>query len=250
MKLALPLALVFAGAMPAFAQDTAVSGISSISFDVGLGAISRPKYYGADETHVEAWGTVRDLEISGFGGRSSEDNGFSILPNLNTIGPREEDDDDHLRGMDDISRAYEAGVKVAYHYGETTGYATVRKGFGGHHGVVGEFGADYRFKPAEHWTMWVGAEAKYGDSKFNDTYFGVTEGESVTSGYDEYKPGGGINAASARFEARYSLTDSTAVIGEVKYTRLLGDSADSPLVEKKSQPSIRLGVIHRLNFNF
>ena len=248
MKLALPLIAALVASTPAFAQDTIGTGPNHVSVDIGLGAAYKPSYQGSDEFEASPWLIMRDLRLRGYG--AGENSGFSISPNVNLVGKRNNDDDDRLEGMDEIDYGYELGLKATYNVGQTTAYATMRKGFGGHHGVVGEFGADYRFKAGERWTMWVGAEAKYGDSKFNDTYFGVSEGESVTSGYDAYEPGGGINAASARFEARYSLTDSTAVIGEVKYTRLLGDTADSPLVEKKSQPSIRLGVIHRLNFNF
>lgn len=249
MKLALSLIATLAFATPALSQDAAISGIDSIEFDFGIGAIAKPKYPGADDHEVSPWATLRNLRIGTYGGRDSAD-GFSILPNFDIMGPRDEDDDDALEGMDDISRAYEAGVKLAYTRDGLSTYGTVRKGFGGHHGVVGELGVKYDFATSDKWSFQAGVEAGYGDSKLNETYFGVSAKEAANTGYSEYKPGGGFNTAAAILEARYQLTEKTALLGEVRFLRIVGDAADSPLVQDKNQPTLRLGIVRRLNFNF
>ena len=48
----------------------------------------------------------------------------------------------------------------------------------------------------------------------------------------------------------YKITEKTSLLGEVKYTRIVGDAADSPIVLDKAQPSIRLGITRTLNFGF
>ena len=72
----------------------------------------------------------------------------------------------------------------------------------------------------------------------------------MTSGYDEYSPGGGFYEANLNLEARYMLNDDWAVLGRAKYGRLLEDAADSPLVKDKNQPEISIGIVRHLNFSF
>lgn len=249
MKFALPLILAFAAATPALAQDAVIPQVKSVAFDVAVGAWVHPTYAGSDEHETGPWLSLRNLRING-----ADDGdlryGFSVTPNFDTVGERDDSDDDRLDGMNDIGRAYEAGVKLSYRVGETTLYGTMRKGFGGHHGVVGEAGVKYRFNPTDKLTLWASVEAGYGSSRFNETYFGITESEAARTDFDAFDIGSGINSASARLEAHYKITEKTSLLGEVKYTRIVGDAADSPLVLDKAQPSIRLGITRTLNFGF
>ena len=78
----------------------------------------------------------------------------------------------------------------------------------------------------------------------------MTADESARSGYAAYSPQGGIYAAGVSLEGRYAVTDSLAVVGEVEYSKLVGDAADSPFVEDTSQPALRLGIVHRFDLRF
>lgn len=245
MRYLLPLLLLAAPAVQA--QD--LSGYV-LSADVGIGASYGPSYMGSDEDETSPWLILRNGSLSRPTADGATTDGFSVVPSFNYVGRRDADDFDSLSGMDDIKAAGEVGLRLGYDQGPSTGYVTLRKGFGGHHGVTGEFGAKYRYDASDRLTLWGIAEAKYGDNKFNDTYFGVTDDEAVTSQYDSYSPGGGIYAASVGVQARYSLTENMAVLGEVEYERLLGDSADSPLVEDKGQPKVKLGIVRHFDFRF
>ena len=72
----------------------------------------------------------------------------------------------------------------------------------------------------------------------------------MTSGLPASAPGGGLNEAAITFEARYAINDTTAVLGEVRYGKLIGDAGDSPVVQEEYQPSLRLGVTRRFSFGF
>lgn len=248
MKLALPLIAALAVSTPAFAQDTIGTGPNRVSVDLGLGAAYKPTYQGSDEFKASPWLIMRDLRLRGVG--AGEDSGFSISPNVNLTGKRDSDDSDSLRGLDDVDRAYELGLKATYNIGQTTAYATMRKGFGGHHGITGELGATYRFETTDRMTFWAGLEAGYGNSEYNETYFGITDSEAARTDYQTYTPGGGFNSAGLSLEGRYELTPNTAILGTVKFSRLLGDAGDSPIVEDRTQPSIKLGIVRTLNFAF
>lgn len=248
MRKVFPLLLIAAAtATPAFAQD--LSGYT-LSADIGAGVEYGPAYLGSDESEASPWIILRNGSLSRSTPSGETTDGFSIVPSFNFVGARDAGDYDALAGMDDIDRAGEIGMRLGYSYGASDTYLAVRKGFGGHSGVVGELGAKYRYSVNDRLDLTGRAEAEFGNDKFTETYFGVTDAESVTSGYDAYAPGGGFYAASVGVEARYSLTENTALLGEVKYKRLIGDAADSPLVEDRDQPSVRLGIVRRFDFRF
>ena len=246
MKYALALAVLFA--VPAHAQDFGATGGRTFSVDLGVGAALRPAYPGAEDAEVAPWIIWRDAGFGPVGTAPAE--GFSIAPSFGTVAKRESSDDAALTGLDDIDRAYELGLRVSYGAGPVTAYGSVRRGFEGHEGITGEVGAKYRTELSDRVTLWSGAEVVYGNDDFNNTYFGVTPAESVTSGLPASAPGGGLNEAAITFEARYAINDTTAVLGEVRYGKLIGDAGDSPVVQEEYQPSLRLGVTRRFSFGF
>ncbi|WBU61043.1 MipA/OmpV family protein [Paracoccus albus] len=247
MKITLPLivAAAFAATSPVYAQDLAGQ---SVSVDVGVGASYKPTYPGSDEHETSPWLIFRNLKIGDGSGRDRD--GFSITPSFDMIGPRDRDDDDRLTGVHEIDRAYELGAKVTYRAGPVQAYGTLRKGFGGHDGLTGDIGAKYRLDTNDKFTLWAGLSAGYGDDEFNETYFGITDEDAARTNYNAYTPGGGFNTASASLEGRYHLTPNTSILGEVRYSRIIGDAADSPIVLDEVQPSVRLGIVRTLNFGF
>lgn len=246
MKYALALAVLIA--TPLHAQDFGAEGGRTFSAEMGLGVSYGPDYPGSDDGEAGPWVIWRNAGFGTPGGDQAQ--GFSISPSFGTEGKRDSSDNDDLAGLDDINRAYELGLRVSYGMGPVTAYGTVRRGFDGHEGLTGELGAKYRTELSDRVTLWSGAQIGYGNDKYNDTYFGVTGDESAASGLDAYAPGGGFNEAAITFEARYKLNETTSLLGEVRYGKLIGDAADSPVVQEEYQPSLRLGVTRRFSFGF
>ncbi|HIC65010.1 MAG TPA: MipA/OmpV family protein, partial [Paracoccus sp.] len=56
--------------------------------------------------------------------------------------------------------------------------------------------------------------------------------------------------AAIKFRARYAINDKTAILGEVEYGKLIGDAADSPIVQDDYQPALRLGIVRKFSFGF
>ena len=235
--LALTVVLAAAAAAPAAAQQ--------VSLDLGLGAEVEPAYPGADSQDTGPWLIWRRAPSAGGG-----DQGFDISPSLGLVGPRNEDADPALAGLGDIDRAFEIGARVSYGAGPVTAYGTLRKGFGGHEGLTGSIGAKYRTDVNDRLTLWSGLSVGYGNGEYMQTYFGVDADQAAASGYPVYQPGGGFKSATAKLEARYAVTENTAILGEVEYGRLIGDAADSPIVQDRDQPAVRLGIVRRFSFGF
>lgn len=245
-----PVAALLAAltATPALAQDG-----WGVAADIGLGAEVEPDWLGSRDLEASPWVIFRNVDILRPGQSATSDgssDGLRVTPTVNLRGGRKAEDSEALAGLDDIDRTVEAGVRFRYTRGPASGYLVVRKGFGGHDGLVGAAGAKYRIAPNDRLTLWPGIEAKFGDDSFTQTYFGVSADESARSGHAEYKPQGGVYAAGVSLEGRYALTDSLALVGEAEYSRLTGDAADAPFVEDKTQPSVKLGIVNRFNLRF
>jgi outer membrane protein len=247
-KIAVIMALLATAAHAEEFNVRAIPGNGNFSFDFGVGVSAGPSYPGSDDIELGPWVTMRNAS---FGERGkAELDGFAFFPSFGYVGEREAGDDERLRGMEDIDRAYEIGGRMNFGYGHLTSYVTSRVGVGGHDGITGEVGFRYRTDVSDRLSLWSGLEVQYGDSSFTNTYFGVSPEEALASGYDAYDAGGGLTKASAKFSARYSLNEVTAVLGEVEYGRLIGNAADSPLIEDREQPVVRLGISRNFTFNF
>ncbi|MDM7459466.1 MAG: MipA/OmpV family protein [Paracoccus sp. (in: a-proteobacteria)] len=238
-RILLAAAILAVVVTPAVAQVPGLSG--PVDFDLILGVESGPSYPGSDDGKLSPWLQFRN-DISG------GQDGLSFAPSFGLNGPRKSEDG--LEGLEPIDRAVELGGRIAYGVGAVSAYGTLRRGFGGHEGVTGALGLRHRSDISSDLTLWSGIEAVYGNARFNDTYFGVTADESRVSGLPETAPGAGFYSAALIFEARYALSETTAVTGQVRYGRLIGDAVDSPVVSDKYQPSIRVGLSRRFSFGF
>lgn len=245
MKLALAL-IAATAATTASAQDFGFTG-RTFSVDLGLGASIGPEFPGSDEADAGAWLIWRN---AGFGEPGSPDrDGFAISPSFNTVGERNSADYDDLAGMKDIDRAYELGLGVSYGAGPFRAFAALRRGFDGHEGTVGEVGARYRTDLSDRVSLWSSVGLGYGNSEYNNTYFGVTPDEA-RAGRPAYTPGSGLNTAAIAFEMRYAVTEKVSLLGEIEYAKLIGNSANSPVVQDEYQPTLRLGVVRTFSFDF
>lgn len=243
-------ATVFAAlaAMPAAAQDSGWG----VAADIGLGAEVQPEWIGADKMKTSPWAILRNVELTRPGKSATLDgssDGFRVLPSIGWRGGRKSDDT-ALAGLDKIDGTVEAGVRFRYTNGPATAMLMVRKGFGGHTGLAGSFGAKYRIAPNDRLTLWPGVQAKFGDDNFTQKFFGVSGAEAARSSYDAYKPQGGVYSAGVTLEARYAVTDTLGLVGELEYSRLVGDAADAPFIQSKTQPAVRMGIVHRFNLRF
>ncbi|MTD99001.1 MipA/OmpV family protein [Paracoccus sp. YIM 132242] len=247
MKHMLALAVLAASAATgAHAQEFGFAG-REFSVDLGVGVDVGPDYPGSDDAKAGPWLIWRNAGFTQPGSDLRE--GFAISPSFGTVGEREASDNDDLSGMDDIDAAYELGLRVSYGTGPLTAFGSVRKGFEGHEGLTGEVGAKYRTDLSDRLSLWSGLSLGYGDGDYNDTYFGVNADEAIP-GRPAYDIGGGFNKAAITFEARYAVTDTIALLGEVEYGKLIGDAADSPVVQDEYQPSLKLGIVRKFSFGF
>ena len=244
---------------PAMAQQPSSDWIfgsngEDLVLELGAGARVLPAYEGADSFDIEAWPIIRPQfvripRLGTFGGGS--DGGFSFRPSFRFVDERDASDYSDLTGLGDVDWAFEAGATIGYRYGLLEGFATLRRGFGGHEGFVAELGLNAVLEPTPQLDLSLGPRLHLATDDYLDTYFGVSAAEAAASGYPAFDPDGWLKGAGFEAEGRYALSRHWAIRGEAGYERLLGDAADSPITGagSKNQFSAALGLTYTLGLD-
>lgn len=218
---------------------------------LGGGAMMAPKYEGSDEFDIQPIPFI----TATFGERVKVDpRGITVnvysVGNLNFSGllgydiGRKEDDSDHLRGLGDVDAGGVIGGMVAYEMGPAEFYASLSRTIGGSEGLEAKIGFDLAHN-IDQFRFSAGVSATWADENYMETYFGVTAAQSATSGLAQYDIGAGFKRVDLDLAITYMATEHWLVRGQVGVGYLLGDAADSPIVQEAFQPSVLLAVGYR-----
>lgn len=228
----LPLLLAL-GAAPSVQAD-------ELKVTLGPALLYAPEFSGAEDNELKPVPFV-DIRygdwffasyMDGIGARLFEHEGFSFGPLLRPEFGRDEEDSSALAGLGDIDFGVEAGGFLRYDYGRGfNAKLELRQAIGGHEGFVGDVGAALNLPLAENVFVSLNPYAKFGDSTYNDAFYGISAAQSAASGYTVHDTGFGFNSAGANVILLFMATEEISVAGFGGYSRLLGDAADSPLVK-------------------
>ncbi len=248
-------ALAQSGLAPQAAPALGQPGLDTWRVNIGAGALFAPDYPGSNDWRVTP---VVAPEIrspgdrfflsfrDGLGTTLLRDGGFSAGLVLRPRFGRDQDDNDALRGMGDIRLAGEGGAFLAWGDRDWLVRGEVRQGFGGHSGVLADARLDRIFRPRPDLIVSAGPRLTWGSGDFAETWFGVDADQSRRSGYQRFTPKDYWFAGVAA-GATWLLADRWALIGFAEVGRILGDSADSPLVDRGSatQGIVGLTAVYR-----
>jgi outer membrane protein len=235
-RLLIASTLLFLASSPAAAQDS-----NDLRVRVGAGAQLRPEFLGADDTEIAP---LWDIDIAKgtkpFRFEAPDDkfaiplistNSFSAGPTANVEWKRKESDVGAPVGK--VDTTFEAGVFAQFLPAQSIRLrGDVRKGIGGHEGVVGGLSVDKIWRDGDKYVFSVGPRISFSDAKYQRAYFGVDSAASTASGLPVYRPGGGVHAAGLATGVSYQLSDRFGLFGYGRYERLLGDAAKSPIVRE------------------
>jgi outer membrane protein len=143
-----------------------------------------------------------------------------------------------LNGLGDVKFAVEIGGFAEYFpvdWFRTR--AEVRRGFGGHHGVVAEFSSDVIMPVLERFSLSGGPRFTLQDTKATAPYFSIDAAQAMASGLPTFDATGGSHAIGAGAQARYQFNPRWEVYSYVEFERLLGSAAASPLVTLRGSPN-------------
>lgn len=253
------LALVVAATLAPAAQAGGADWLPK-DWQAGAFVLAAPRYEGAKSYRVIGVPLIAPFGVadgdSRFQFKGPDDlrlrlvslEGFEIGPVAGWRFGRDEDDGRRLEGLGDIDGGLVAGAYAAYRISGLTASVSY------HHQVTGDdtgglvrFGleATSRIQPWLTLTGLIGAN--WASDDYMQSFFGVSADQAARSGLARFDAESGFKDVHLGLTAAIPLDDRWTLRVMGRYTHLVGDAADSPIVERESQLTGGLGLTYRFS---
>lgn len=238
------------------ADEWAVTGVK-----VGGILVVMPKYEGSDHYEVRGFPYILPTFSGGGPGffsqidaRGLDDVRFNLVERNGFVaGPlggysmgRDEKDGDRLEGLGDIDGGAVVGGFVGYHLGPVLFDVSFQHFFDDSDGNQIRFGAEVERHISENVTLTGRIGATYADGNYMQTYFGVSNNSAL---FDSYDADAGFKDVNVEVGIKADLDAHWSARASVQYSRLIGDAADSPIVESENQFTGLLGVSYKFDID-
>jgi MipA family protein len=219
----------------------------SSEIEVGIGVANGPAYLGSDERKTRAlpllnarWKNGWFAGVGGIGYRFGGSGGLSFGPKISFDLGRKESDSPALAGVGDIDSRPEVGAFADYSITPVFGVnASFRYGSGtDRRGLLADVGLRGVVPLNEQHRIFLGVAATLANQAAMQSEFGVTDAQSLTSGYGAYQPGSGLRDVSLSAGYGYSITREATLRVMVTERALLGDAKSSPLTKATSGATV------------
>ncbi|MFV1884941.1 MAG: MipA/OmpV family protein [Balneola sp.] len=225
---------------------------SSWRFEVNLGIATIPSYLGDDSYQLVILPNFRAMHSSGFFISMTEGFGYNVLKTKNwqithilkyntgrfedgtapaRLAGKETND---LIGLGDIPFTLEPGIRIEYAHGATRSTVEARQGLGGHRGFFGEFRSEYinLFKLSKLPVYYMlGPKINITSSKFNNSFFGITETQSTATGLEIYDTEFGVLSYGLQGTLVLPLGSRQSMTIFANYSRIGQTVANSSLIK-------------------
>ena len=256
-------------ASPAMAEDDLDTGIDKTKGGgfVGLGVAYKPDYEGGDDYEAiiapfgaYVWGSGRSIKLGGTSGSEragrvtfdalTRDTAWQFGPVLQYRMERDDVDNSKVDRMRDIDAATELGAFLGWQGGRLNLSTTFASDVSDEHdGYLWYFDGKYKIPMNDSLTLSVGAHLTWASEDYMDIYFGVKSSDAVRSGLSKYSADEGFKDTGLSLTAHYKFNDAWGIGGLVKYTRMLNDAEDSPLVDDVGDKN-QLGAVVAMTYSF
>ena len=217
---------------------------------LGAGIAARPHFQGSDGYQGEPAPLV-DAQFGRFFARSGEGIGLDVIEAktfragvaLNWM--QGYDDDEAPRGLDEVKDALGARVFASVRFKGTAATLAATKAITEtERGLLLNASLARPISITKRLTIVPSIGATWTDEDYMVSYFGVDQTETAASGFSPYRPGSGFKDVSFRLAGSYRITDRTSIVAFAGITHLLGDAADSPFIERRTQPLGLVGLTY------
>ena len=238
-------------AVPAFAADAGTDRVSDWKITLGGGIASVPRYEGSSSNRLRGVPVFEAEKGRFFAGVSrgigynfSDIDGLQYGLRATLAHARYHTADARLNGMNDITYTGEAGAFANINQGLWYGQANFAASS---NGTRAELGAGLNTKVSETDFVRVGATLDWGDSKYNQTYYGVTTAEAAASGnvLTTYNAGSGIRHYGATASWTHSFDKNWFGNITINAKQMAGSAKNSPLTMKSNMQGGAVTVGYR-----
>ena len=251
------LILFSAAMMPVMTADTAAAqerrpeGPDRLTGFVGGGAGLVPDYEGSDGYRVLI-GPVFDLRYGNWYANLWDGFGYDVIDTekvevgVGLTYVRGRKAKHSPEGVGRLDHAIGSHAYVRYYLmDEVSLTAGLTHSYGGSDGTLAELALKYRFRPAKRVLLFPSVSATWASGKYMQGYFGINEQQAARSGLPVFDADSGLKEISASVTAAYALNRHWHLSGTTTLKRYMSDAKNSPLNERKWQPTGFIGLAYR-----
>ncbi|SNT04435.1 MULTISPECIES: MipA/OmpV family protein [unclassified Azospirillum] len=208
---------------------------------LGMLGAATPDYEGSDDYRFRPF---PDIEITydntffldrrGVGANLIQSGPLTTGVTLGYDGGRKERRNRALRGLGNVGDTAVAGAFANYQIGRWMLTADVNTDLlgDGHDGTTADLGFSYVMRPSNDMMIIIGPSVTWASDNYMQSYFGINAAQAARSGRAVYRAEAGFKDAGLLGFGTYKLTQNWSLTAVAGYSRLLGDAADSPLVDR------------------
>lgn len=234
----------------------ATAGAAAAQNMIGVGAAYAPEYEGGEDYEFKAVPLVNyergSFFISGVAGvpalglRMPLNDQWSAGVFVGLQMERDASDSDRLEGLDDIDTHGVGGAYLKWANGPFSVTAAYRQAMKSGYGGIFSLDADYRLWQRGRHTVKLGAGTQWANSDAMDTYFGVSQRESLRSreGLRPYEASSGFKSATVAASWIVGFDNGISAVTTLGARTLLGDARDSPITERKTSAFGMVGLTY------
>lgn len=253
--------LMLASTQAAAEEDMPATPGAGLHGSVGIGVGTRPEYEGAKDRKTRLTPNINlfygdTFFLTGMKAganllRYQTEHGVAITagPLLALRHGREQDDNAALNGLGDIDPALDAGGFVRFRKQGWQASIDVRQNLTDtDQGATVNFSAGHGMRVSEKLRLRTSLDTTWASSDYMKTFFGIDALQSAQSGIARYEAGSGFKHVGVSLMADYSINREWAGYASLRYRRLLGDAADSPIVANlgaRDQVTANIGIKYR-----
>ena len=211
---------------------------------LGLGAGVAPDYEGSDDYKGVpllfarvAWesGMFLHLEAgSGLRVNLIPSPNWRLGPVLKYIPARDDVEDNKVDKLKDVDAAVMLGGFAGYDVDRWSVFVQVVQDVaGGNDGIVTTLGVGYTIPMSNQLLVNLGATTNYASGDYMSTYFGIDADNSRRSGLDTFNANAGFKDVGVGVLVQYWGWGNVGLRFRAGYVLLVGDAADSPVVEDR-----------------
>jgi outer membrane scaffolding protein for murein synthesis (MipA/OmpV family) len=231
--------------IPAASTSDSVQTVKAWQVSLGGGFSYAPRYEGAANDRLRFMplldasynnGKFFISPLRGVGYNFSDEKDLQYGVRLSIGRGRNESEDPHLYGMGNIRYAPEAGLFLNERFGLYYISSGISSGANGTHAELGT-GIGFPLGTADR--LRIGVNLTWGDSKYSQTYFGVTIDQSAASGnvLAAYNASAGITDYALTSNWVHNYDKQWFSSAGLSFKELIGSAQESPLTQRSLMPS-------------
>lgn len=223
---------------------------------LGAGGIYHPDYLGSDEYEILPIPVVKVeydnlyVETDGPGVRAN------VLPHgLFEFGPiirygegRSDVEDDVVDRLPEIDDEFWVGLFAGYTekglFGDRDSLGVEIEAMWAatdDNGSTATLGLTYGLQATQRLRLSIGTSATYADSDYAQTYYSIDAAGASASGLSQFSAGDGLRDVGLKVSGRYAITRQIGLGAMAGVSRLMGDFADSPIVDERGSATQAFG---------